>query len=419
MDVNQVENKLDMTTSNPATATPGNRPEWVENLITQVSDICKQQKQDSLTLNSINTCNSYMEAKLDEALLEIASTRSTIKSLTKQLESVRSENNSLKKKLIDAETYSKKNNLKFFGIPEMTDEKPHQLMEKLAKVLFAMELNLSAFYIDNIHRLPASGKGPRPVIVKFVSYMDRMLVWNNRYLLTNSDLKVSIREHFSKEMEANIRILLPIRRAAIQQKLKVRLNSDKLYINNQLFTTETLHLLPTSLKPENIAVREIEDHIFFFSGHTPLSNHFPSSFTIEGINYSHSEQYIQSQKAKLFQANEVATNIMKSTNPVEMKHLAAKIPNFNKERWEEHSPQIGYDAILNKFDQNIKIRNILTSTGEKVLVEASPYDKWWGIGLSKDFDQIMAKKSTWGHNLQGQILMKVRSKFVEQPSTLV
>ncbi len=209
------------------------QPEWAKQLVDEVRAISLQQSKDSLTLNSININNCVMEAKLDEALSDLSASKKEIKSLSQKLACMSKENDVLKKKLLESDNYSRKNNLKFFGIPENTGESTRDLLQKLATVLHTMELNLANFSIDNIHRLPTNGKGPRPVIVKFCSNLDKQLILRNTVLLKNNYLNITVREHFALETENNIRILLPIRREALQCKLKVRMHADKLFINNQ------------------------------------------------------------------------------------------------------------------------------------------------------------------------------------------
>jgi ribA/ribD-fused uncharacterized protein len=220
-----------------------------------------------------------------------------------------------------------------------------------------------------------------------------------------------MREHFSADIEANIRILLPIRRAAIQQKLKVRLTGDKLFINNQMYTASTINRLPDSLKPSLLATREIDDHLFFYSGQSVFSNFSPANFSVDGADYSFSEQYIQEQKALLFKANDIAKQVMSASSPGEMKRLTSRIPYFDRKVWEDKVPEICYAALKNKFSQNPKLANILTSTGKKILVEASPYDKLWGIGFAKEEKNLLQKKSSWGKNLQGGTLMRIRNEL--------
>jgi ribA/ribD-fused uncharacterized protein len=403
---------MENTAGNTGINTPNQQNiDWFDKLFIKVSDISKQQKIDSTKLNNISLCSSLLEAKLDEALIEVAASKKKIDLLTKQVDSITEENTTLRSKLSDAETYSKKNNLKFFGIPELKGESTSDLMDKLAIVLSSIDIDLSNLYIDNLHRLPSNAKGPRPLIVKFTSFLDRQLVWNNRHMLATSHLNVSVREHFPPEVESNIRTLLPIRRAALQQKLKVKLIADKLYINNQLYTTKTLHCLPANLRPESLAVREIGNHLFFYSSHTFLSNFSQSRFNVDDIKYSCSEQFIQHQKALLFDAKDTANKILLATAPGHMKRLTSNLPNYKSELWEKEAPKVCHIAIKEKFIQNPDLLAMLQDTKEKILVEASPYDRVWGIGFGKDEPDLLQKKETWGKNILGNTLMAIRSEL--------
>ncbi len=180
-------------------------------------------------------------------------------------------------------------------------------MDKLRNAQRVMNLDLLTMLIDNVHRLPAESK-PRPLIVKFCSFLDKDAVWANRRLLANAIYKISLREHFNMETEENIRVLLPIRQAALQQKpkLNVTMISDKVYINNQLFTVKNLHHQHEHLKLEMLALKEIENYIFFYSAASPLSSFKETPFNLNGNTYINSEQYVQEQKALLAKAPEIA-----------------------------------------------------------------------------------------------------------------
>ncbi len=140
------------------------------------------------------------------------------------------------KQILDAELYSKKYNLKLYNIPEDNNESQSTLLKKLKDILGDIGINMWDLYIDNIHRLPSGGKGPKPVIVKFVSKLDRDYVWYNNYKLKGNSRNIFMREHFDSVTEKNIRTLLPIRREALLQKRKVKLMGDKLSIDGKIYT---------------------------------------------------------------------------------------------------------------------------------------------------------------------------------------
>ena len=302
----------------------------------------------------------------------------------------------------------KKSNLKFYNISESPRESQFMLLRKLADVLKVMDIDLERMLIDNIHRLPSSSPGPRPIVVKFCSFLDRDFVWSRRHVLGEKKVNVYINEHYNTVVESNIRKLLPIKKAALKLKMKARLVADKLMINSQSYNVDNLHQLPEVLQPANLAIREEGEHLFFFSEANPLSNFYPISFTIERVLYTCSEQYIQSRKAIQCGDTGTAASIMEASSPYIMKSLGSKIRNFHKDRWIEYAPEVAMEALKAKFSQNQSIRAYLLNTGSKTLVEAAPKDMLWGIGCSLRDPGIMQKKEDWGRNLQGKVLMEVR-----------
>ena len=66
---------------------------------------------------------------------------------------------------------------------------------------------------------------------------------------------------------------------------------------------------------------------------------------------------------------------------------------------------------LLKFSQNQNFKDFLLSTGDKILVEASPYDRIWGIGMLET-DNRAENPLLWnGENLLGFALMEVRDQL--------
>ena len=104
----------------------------------------------------------------------------------------------------------------------------------------------------------------------------------------------------------------------------------------------------------------------------------------DGNEYTHAEQYMMAQKAKLFGDEETFRKIMKAEKPSEQKALGREVRNFNEKVWRENRDRIVYQANVLKFMQNPKLKELLMATGDTILVEASPVDKIWGIGLHMD-----------------------------------
>ncbi len=90
-----------------------------------------------------------------------------------------------------------------------------------------------------------------------------------------------------------------------------------------------------------------------------------------------------------------------------MKNLCKNLPGFDRELWEKEAPKIAWVCLQAKFQDTV-LKKYLLSTGMKTLIEASPYNKVWGIGFSMHYQQILQRKRDWGEKLQGKILMPVR-----------
>lgn len=156
-------------------------------------------------------------------------------------------------------------------------------------------------------------------------------------------------------------------------------------------------------------MRETATHIFFFTDRDYLSNFYKSEFVVNGIKYICNEQYIMAQKALLFKDIESMELIMQCSRPYDMKKFGRGVKNFSDAVWLQHRNKILQDGLYAKFSQNQVLRNKLLSTGKKTLVEASPYDKIYGVGLAETDDKILDEKNWKGQNLLGNTLMTVRN----------
>lgn len=145
---------------------------------------------------------------------------------------------------------------------------------------------------------------------------------------------------------------------------------------------------------------------FFWGG--PFSQWYKSNFTIDGITYNCAEQYMMAMKALFFGDHETHEKIMKTSDPKKQKALGREVKNFDANKWNTICRQIVYEANYAKFHKE-PLKNVLLSTGDKEIVEASPYDTIWGIGLGEN-DPNRFDKSKWrGTNWLGEALMKVRA----------
>ncbi|XP_057314510.1 uncharacterized protein F44E2.8-like [Hydractinia symbiolongicarpus] len=153
--------------------------------------------------------------------------------------------------------------------------------------------------------------------------------------------------------------------------------------------------------------------VLFYGSDDIYSQFYPCSFTVDGVRYNCCEQYMMHQKALLFKDQEMASKIMKETNPRIIKSYGRKVKNFDDEVWTENCRDVVYKGNLAKFSQNENLKSKLLLTGTKLIAEASPTDRRWGIGLSKSNSKSHKPKEWRGKNWLGGAIMKVRSELVD------
>lgn len=159
-----------------------------------------------------------------------------------------------------------------------------------------------------------------------------------------------------------------------------------------------------------------EDFVFFW-GHTDrkegtgkncLSQWYSRPFIVDGQCYNCMEQFIMAEKARLFGDDEVEAKIMQETNQMAIKKLGRQVRGYDDTIWARVRQQISVRGNYEKFSQNNDLKEFLLSTEDRILVEASPKDSIWGIGLD-EFSTDASKPANWrGDNILGFALMEVR-----------
>jgi ribA/ribD-fused uncharacterized protein len=158
-----------------------------------------------------------------------------------------------------------------------------------------------------------------------------------------------------------------------------------------------------------------------FWGHKPepdgsvgagcLSQWWPAEFTVDGVGYATAEHWMMAGKARAFDDPEGLAAVLAAASPGAAKAAGRKVRGFDELRWRA----IRYDLVvagnLAKFGQHDELRAFLLATGERVLVEASPFDRVWGIGLGPTHDDAVHPARWRGLNLLGFALMDVRERL--------
>jgi len=158
-----------------------------------------------------------------------------------------------------------------------------------------------------------------------------------------------------------------------------------------------------------------DKYIFFYGG--VFSQWAGKSFILDGSLFGTAEQYMMYRKAKLFGDHESAKKIWSSGDPAKQKALGRKVKNFDKDKWEAIAKTVVYEANWAKFTQHKDLQKQLLDTDEKIIVEASPSDCIWGVGLWANDPKILDSKNWRGTNWLGEAIMEVRSVLKQLNST--
>ena len=157
--------------------------------------------------------------------------------------------------------------------------------------------------------------------------------------------------------------------------------------------------------------------LLLFWGHRPpktgvgkscLSQWYPAPFTVGGVRYATAEHYMMAGKARLFGDAEAERRVLADDDPGKAKSAGRRVGDFDEATWAAHRYDLVVVANDAKFGQNPPLRRFLDGTGDHVLVEASPHDRIWGIGLSADQPEARTPTEWRGENLLGFALMDVR-----------
>jgi ribA/ribD-fused uncharacterized protein len=168
---------------------------------------------------------------------------------------------------------------------------------------------------------------------------------------------------------------------------------------------------------EAVARGETVKYLHFW-GHKPerdgsigsgaLSQWWPVSFTVDGCTFASAEHYMMWRKAKLFGDAAAAERVLSVKHPNDAKAVGRTVAGFDQAQWNAHRFDIVVAGSVAKFGQHVDLRTYLLGTRDRVLVEASPRDRIWGIGLAAS-DPRAGDPYQWkGLNLLGFALMRAR-----------
>lgn len=139
-----------------------------------------------------------------------------------------------------------------------------------------------------------------------------------------------------------------------------------------------------------------------------------SDFVFEGKRFNCAEQAMMAKKAHTFRDQEAFDKIMSTSDPREQKDIGRTVKHFDAKAWDDVALDIVTQISYEKFNQDYNLRELIILSYPYDLVEASPYDKIWGIGMS-EFDKTITDRTKWnGQNLLGKALMSAREMILNK-----
>ena len=306
------------------------------------------------------------------------------------------------------ENVTRKRNLLFEGVPEAPAGREN-LHDTVCKLLSEMGIQRQIDY-DAAYRLGQKpGKFPRPIIIAFIRQDDRNMVFASRIQLKNSRLfaRVWVSEDVTPRTRRTRNVIREVVKEVRNQGARCSAPPSSLMINDKKFTEDNLEDLPPAFAVEKVKMKKIGDTIAYQSEHAPFSNLYPARVPIKKRNYLSSEQAFRHIRATDNKHYNVAARILWSRDPYEMMDLDKNM-ELSKQ-WKEKEDFVLFKCMFRKFEANEELREILLSTGDFELAEATRNAKW-ATGAS--INSTAMKNHTWtGENRQGKHSMKIREYF--------
>ena len=313
------------------------------------------------------------------------------------------------------------------GIPEGANEGERDCVEKiyieLANTIEATEerdriIMAQRMEIKRAHRIGRyNPQYSRPLSVEFRYRLDTDYIMENRGYLSEG---VYVDREYTEEIERKRKMLLPILKTArhlMDYKKKCKLEDDTLTIRGRKFTLNNLEHLLDPLNAFKCTSKSDNDTILFFGAINPLSNFHPASFTLDGVDYISSEQYIQVRKAEFFNDQSSLDRILSSTTSLDCKVHAKHIKGYERARWEEAAKEKCSPGIRAKFEQNPNLLETLIDKTESKKIVESANDRLWGTGVNLNRDDCLKREKWISPSILGTILEEIRDSFIQSRDT--
>lgn len=319
-------------------------------------------KQGLATLEDklLREVQSDQSASLSEIKSEIKEVKSNHSEIKSELDEVKSNQvnvlSEIKLDRLKDQAFAKKHNLVVFGLKEQRSPQD----DRAALLAFFKERmglpNLAVTETQRLGQLQMGRDIDRPMMVKFSNIQDRWAAWNRKGSIKKVwDNPVWLQEDLPKKLRENTRIFNRIAKTARQNPdiyWEVRIKDYKLTINGVVYSLDQVHSLPEDLKPSAVYMPRSDRTCVFFTRYSPLSNHHPSNFQIQGQWFVCVEQFLALRRAQLAEDDFLIKDALGKQDPADHKVILNTLRADQPLVWEEKAKEYILQATRAKFEQN-------------------------------------------------------------------
>lgn len=353
----------------------------------------------------------------------IAQIRDELSETRQELKLLKLENDKLRDQANKLETYSRRDNILFYGI-QMLDNETSGQCDGAVRSFMKDRLKMSADVVNDIvlvrcHRLHQSNKKfPPPIIARFKDFRQRELVWGCLSALPKKSGSF-MSEDYPSDVRYNRRKLLPVfakaRSTLNIPKSKITLKNDVLHIDKQKYTVSTLGSLTGDLHPKSFSRKTNETVMVaggIFSDYDPLTNYYKHPLKHKDMVFSSLEHGYVYYKCLAAKHQAAADSVMHVPEPFMAKRIgsARNLKSLDTKSWDKEKDKIMHSLLVSKFVKGGDMAKELLSTGNRRLGEAG-LDTYYGIGVSITDKNVLDPEKWTGENRLGTMLMNIRDSL--------
>lgn len=188
-------------------------------------------------LQEVKVQNNIIKTDIKTIKEDLNYYKGKIQDLEDKVSELEGENTNLQKRVKNLEESAKKNQIIVFGLEEETEE---LLEDRILHFLTNnLSTNISAQNIDNIYRIGKKGRGnTRPVIVRFVRYLEKQLVLRNANKLKGTGISIS--NDLTHQQQQEQKILYKYFRIAKSKGFPAKIIKGQLVVHEEIFQVNDL-----------------------------------------------------------------------------------------------------------------------------------------------------------------------------------